>query len=245
MNHLRCFHLRDTAETEQLGEVLGDLLRSVDAHPGAITLLLSGDLGAGKTTLVRGVARGLGADDTAVASPTFTLRMDHRGESRALAHIDAWRLGPNDGPNGGPHDLESIGMDELLQQSAVIAVEWPEKLGARLPSRHLRVTLDYTQAAGIDAQLHELGRIATIDASALGAREAKRIAEGLDLLVRSPSIAPLLCPVCGASTTSRSEDNSGGVLPFCSQRCRMADLGDWLAMRHRIAGSSTPEFDES
>jgi tRNA threonylcarbamoyladenosine biosynthesis protein TsaE len=117
MSDLRCFHLRDSVATEQLGEVLGDLLRSIDAHPGAITLLLSGDLGAGKTTLVRGIARGMGADDTAVASPTFTLRMDHRGETRTLAHIDAWRI--------GPHDLESIGMDELLAQSGVIAVEWP------------------------------------------------------------------------------------------------------------------------
>ena len=237
MSDLRCFHLRDSVDTEQLGEVLGDLLRSIDAHPGAITLLLSGDLGAGKTTLVRGIARGMGADDTAVASPTFTLRMDHRGETRTLAHIDAWRI--------GAHDLESIGMDELLAQSGVIAVEWPEKLGAQLPSRHLRVTLDYTQSTHVDGEAHELGRIITVDATALGARESRRIVQGLDLLVRSPSIAPLLCPVCGASTTRSAQDNSGGVLPFCSRRCRMADLGDWLAMRHRIAGSSTPEFDES
>ncbi|MFN9951603.1 MAG: tRNA (adenosine(37)-N6)-threonylcarbamoyltransferase complex ATPase subunit type 1 TsaE, partial [bacterium] len=66
------FHLRDAEETEQLGAALGDILRSTAAHPRAVPILLAGDLGAGKPTLTRGIAAGLGADDGAVASPTFT-----------------------------------------------------------------------------------------------------------------------------------------------------------------------------
>jgi tRNA threonylcarbamoyladenosine biosynthesis protein TsaE len=230
------FHLRDAEETEQLGAALGDILRSTAAHSRAVPILLAGDLGAGKTTLTRGIAAGLGADDGAVASPTFTLRMDHHGAERALTHIDAWRIGPD--------DLESIGWDELLASRAVIAIEWPERIASRLPDRHLRVRLEHAAApsteaegGGADDDGITAGRCCTIDAAGLDPRESRRIAEGLAVLVRAPRITPPCCPIC-------SRPPAGGEAPFCSRRCRMADLGDWLLMRHRIAGSETPEFDE-
>jgi len=247
------FHLRSTEETEQFGAVLGDLLRSQTAHPGAIAILLSGELGAGKTTFVRGLAEGLGADGSAVASPTFTMRIDHRGE-RSLAHIDAWRL-QND-------ELESIGFDELLEGDGVVAIEWPERVASALPTRHIRLRLEH---AAPQEEHGEAGRTATIDATALGPRENARIDEGLSLLVRAPRIAPPSCPVCGRPLSVDRFSSDGSFAsppageshqaqagesadsmsaPFCSPRCRLADLGDWLMMRHRIVGKEQPEFDE-
>lgn len=235
------FHLRDREQTEQFGSVLGDLLRSTVAHPGPIVILLSGELGAGKTTFVRGLALGLGADSAAVASPTFTLRMDHRADQRDLTHIDAWRIGAD--------DLDALGFDELLGGSSVIAIEWPERLGENLPARHLRVRLEHADGAeeGGSAELHAVdsiggaGRTLTIDAAGFDEREQRRIAEGLALLVRAPRITPPSCPVCGRLAV----DDRSPHAPFCSPRCRLADLGDWLMMRHRIEGRDHPDFDES
>ncbi len=242
------FHLRSAEETEQFGAVLGDLLRSRAAHPGAIAILLSGELGAGKTTFVRGLAEGLGADGGAVASPTFTMRMDHRGE-RGLAHIDAWRLQSG--------ELEGIGFDELLEGDGIVAIEWPERIASALPARHIRLRLEHAAPQEEDG---EAGRTATIDATTLGARESARIGEGLSLLVRAPRISTPSCPVCGkllaveglgasppagesrAAQAGESIDPTSA--PFCSPRCRLADLGDWLMMRHRIVGKEHPEFDE-
>lgn len=247
------FHLRDREATEQLGEVLGDLLRSRSAGNPPIAILLSGDLGAGKTTFVRGMARGLGVEAEAVASPTFTLRMDHFGE-RPLIHVDAWRM--RDG------DAETIGLDEALASDAVVAVEWPERLGESLRGPQLRVALEHADPVEESA---EPGRIATLSASGVAPGDEARLAEGLMLLVRAPRVAPPVCPACGKRLTGgratehvqepgkergkehESEERGGSALyaPFCSLRCRQADLGDWLSMRHRIAGSETPEIDDA
>jgi tRNA threonylcarbamoyladenosine biosynthesis protein TsaE len=226
------FHLRDQESTEQFGEVLGDLLRSTGAHPGAIALLLSGELGAGKTTFVRGLARGLGAEAGAVASPTFTLRMDHAGD-RALIHVDAWRM--RDG------DAESIGLDEALASGAVVAIEWPERIAEALPQRNLRLRLEHADPLEEGA---EPGRVATITAAGLSDGESRRLAEGLVLLVRAPRVAPPVCPSCGRELEMERQ-GSEAFAPFCSDRCRKADLGDWLSMRHRIAGPQTPEVDDA
>lgn len=227
------FHLRDREQTEQFGSVLGDLLSMRDTQRGAIPILLSGELGAGKTTLVRGIALGMGADDGAVASPTFTIRMDHRGTTRPLVHIDAWRIGPD--------DLESIGFDELLASDAVVAIEWPERIAEAIPPAHVRVRLEHADPI---EERGEPTRVATVDARGLGDAGTRRLAEGLRLLVRAPRITPPACPVCGRPTAGDLPAQPPSSLPFCSPRCRMADLGDWLLMRHRITGPEQPETDE-
>ncbi len=240
------FHLRDAEETVRLGAALGDLLRSTESHPRALCVLLSGELGAGKTTLARGLAEGLGADASAVASPTFTIRMDHRGETRPLAHLDAWRLEP--GCAGD--ELASIGFDELLAGDAIVLVEWPERLGDAIPTRRIVVSLEHADPieGSADDERGDPTRIATLDLGRLDPRESRRISEGLGILVRSPRLAPPRCPTCGrtlaASGEVAGEKPPAAHDPFCSARCRTLDLGDWLSMRHRIAGAETPDLDD-
>ncbi len=103
---------RSPAETEAAGEALGGLLRRGDV------VLLTGDLGAGKTTLVRGIARGAGSD-APVASPTFQLVRVYPGRVQ-LAHVDLYRI-------DNPAELAELGLEELADQGAVV-VEWGDRL---------------------------------------------------------------------------------------------------------------------
>ena len=119
---------RDTssaAQTEAAGEELGRRLR-----PGDL-VLLKGELGAGKTTFVRGMARGVGSA-APVASPTFQLVRIYPGRVQ-LAHVDLYRLEKED-------EVRDVGLDELLDAGAVV-IEWGERLtgaaGAFISIEHL------------------------------------------------------------------------------------------------------------
>lgn len=104
---------RSESETEQAGARLAGTLQAGDV------LLLHGDLGTGKTALVRGLARGLGADPDAVSSPTFTIVQSYRGRALTLVHADLYRL--------APAEVDDVALDDLLQGDAVLAVEWAER----------------------------------------------------------------------------------------------------------------------
>ena len=105
---------RSEAETADAGRRLGATL-----HPGDVVLLY-GDLGAGKTAFVRGLADGLGVPPDDVSSPTFTLVQEYRGGRVPLIHVDLYRL--ND-----PREINDLGLDEIAE-GAVLAIEWADKL---------------------------------------------------------------------------------------------------------------------
>src|SRR5882724_1731580 len=107
-------------ETFRSGAALGRTLR------GGEVIGLSGDLGAGKTQLVRGLAQGLDLPPELIYSPSFTLVAEHEGGLR-LNHIDLFRLGEQ----AEEHDEDEIGLADYLSPSGVTAVEWHEKLATR------------------------------------------------------------------------------------------------------------------
>ncbi|MFY9805630.1 MAG: tRNA (adenosine(37)-N6)-threonylcarbamoyltransferase complex ATPase subunit type 1 TsaE [Candidatus Acidiferrales bacterium] len=99
-------------------------------------ILLSGDLGAGKTTLTKGIAAGLGAareDD--VTSPTFTLVHKYEGSTRVY-HVDLYRIEDQ-------HDLETLGLEDLFSERAVVIVEWPDRLKLRTDWPIVRIQLEH------------------------------------------------------------------------------------------------------
>lgn len=137
--------LRDgvaTASAEEMRRLGEELARRL---PADCTLALHGDMGVGKTTLVQGVARGLGVTDQ-VTSPTFSIYTLHRGAGRTLVHLDAYRL-------EGESQVESLLLEEFLVSPYCLAVEWPEKVGAWLPPDALHLTL------AIDGQERHLVRL--------------------------------------------------------------------------------------
>jgi tRNA threonylcarbamoyladenosine biosynthesis protein TsaE len=108
------------AETSALAN---QFARSLTA--GAV-ILLSGDLGAGKTAFVRGLAEGLGIDPGLVSSPTFTLIQEYRGGRLPLHHVDLYRL--------RSIEVDDLGLDELTLEAGVTAIEWPDRLPHEWPS---------------------------------------------------------------------------------------------------------------
>jgi tRNA threonylcarbamoyladenosine biosynthesis protein TsaE len=102
------------AETAAVGRELASGLSA-----GSIVLLF-GDLGAGKTALVRGLAEGLGVGPEEVSSPTFTIMQEYRGGRLPLYHVDLYRL-------DDPREVEELGLDELTADG-ILAIEWADKL---------------------------------------------------------------------------------------------------------------------
>jgi tRNA threonylcarbamoyladenosine biosynthesis protein TsaE len=124
-------------ETTELGRRLAARL-----SPPAL-VLLKGDLGAGKTTLTKGIIAGLGAArEEDVTSPTFNLVHEFRTpepESIKIYHVDLYRL-------DGVHDLESIALDDLLAEPCIAIVEWSERLNLRCTWPIVRVELNHDGA---------------------------------------------------------------------------------------------------
>ena len=106
-------------DTQAIAEQLAATL-----DPGDV-LLLSGELGAGKTTFVRGLAAGLGIDPGEVSSPTFTIVHEYRGGRLTLYHADLYRL--------ERAATEDVGLEEMGVRDGVLAIEWPERLTHSLP----------------------------------------------------------------------------------------------------------------
>lgn len=117
----RGVEVHSAAAMEAIGR---GLARSPQLSQGG-TLALVGDLGSGKTTLVRGIAQALGIDS--ITSPSFNYYFLYRQGRQPLLHLDAYRL-------ARPQDFPSLMIDELLTPQTLFVVEWPDKLGQYLPA---------------------------------------------------------------------------------------------------------------
>ncbi|MGQ0628089.1 MAG: tRNA (adenosine(37)-N6)-threonylcarbamoyltransferase complex ATPase subunit type 1 TsaE [Phycisphaerales bacterium] len=214
--HLR-FRLSSPDHTDTVGYALGRLMRAGDV------LALDGDLGAGKTTLIRGIAAGLGLDPRQVSSPTFVLiaRYDaaaHAGvPATPLVHADAYRL-------SGADDLESagwaaaLGTEQGATSDAVACVEWASKVAALLGPGAARANLEHIgpteRGLALSCPIEWTGRLPAF--------------VGLRGLAGRTDAAP--CPTCGKTTPPDHP-----LVPFCSARCRDADLGRWLSGQYVVS----------
>lgn len=124
---MRSIVTNSAAETEQFAQELASSLKPNDV------LAFSGGLGMGKTTFVRGLARGLGSSDE-VSSPTFSLVHEYRGTPK-LYHFDMYRVTSFD-------DLYSTGFFDYLETGAILAIEWSENIEGTLPDNTIRVTFE-------------------------------------------------------------------------------------------------------
>jgi tRNA threonylcarbamoyladenosine biosynthesis protein TsaE len=219
---------KSETETITLGAAIGRLLT-----PGDI-VALHGDLGAGKTRLVRGLAEGAGADPANVSSPTFVIMQEypctrHGGPLRTLVHIDAYRL-------RGADELDTIGWDRITRdleerRPVAVVIEWAERIGTALPPpdrRNGRLDIRLEHASGGDARSVTLetdddwgsrnGWDAVLKVAAMERRGATR------------------CPVTGKPVPPDSP-----TYPFFDERARMADLGRWMSGTYSVSRDLLPE----
>ena len=110
------------------------------AFPKNCTLALEGDLGAGKTTFTRGIARAWGIDGP-ILSPTYNLYFTYQGAKRTLVHLDAYRL-------QGDQDMENLLIDDFLKPPWCLAVEWPEKAASLLTPETWHLTFECSENNG-------------------------------------------------------------------------------------------------
>jgi len=150
---------RSVSQTKRLGRLIASQLM-----PGDI-ICLFGQLGAGKTVLAKGIAAGLGVDETEVISPSFVLMRPHRGKKLTMYHFDLYRL------EALPH-IAALGYEEYFYGAGVTVVEWAERLKGLLPGQYLK----------IEASLTKKDSERRFKISALGSRYKKLLEEiGEDL----------------------------------------------------------------
>lgn len=147
--------LTDAEATRSFGVKLGKSL------PAGSVILLEGDLGAGKTTLVQGIGEGLGIED-AIVSPTFTLINEYSEGRIPLYHLDLYRL--------EPAEVEALNLESYWEgveyPLGIVAIEWAERLPYKPPS-YLHLCLKYDEESGRKAELVSVGEF---DSGAMGTK---------------------------------------------------------------------------
>jgi tRNA threonylcarbamoyladenosine biosynthesis protein TsaE len=128
--------------TRRLGERIGRLLQAGDV------ILLSGDLGTGKTMLAQGIGAGLGVTNP-IKSSSFVIMNEYAGKELTLYHADLYRL-------EDPEQVAELALDEQAKPG-VLVVEWPERAPDELPPQHLGVHLEYEGARGRSVEIEEHG----------------------------------------------------------------------------------------
>ncbi len=196
--------------TEDLARRLAALLTTGD------TLLIDGELGAGKTTTVRALAAALGVDESAVSSPTFVIVNEYAAADLHIAHLDAYRLAGEE-----PEELELLGWDRFAPRSLVL-IEWGsriepllEDMGVTSLARlHIQATGESSRRATLSLPdaWHDRPALADLRALATTQRE------------------PTTCRVTGLPVPADSP-----TWPFASERARMADLYGWFSESFKVS----------
>jgi tRNA threonylcarbamoyladenosine biosynthesis protein TsaE len=144
--------------TIALGEALGSRL-----GPGDVVALF-GELGSGKTTLAKGIARGAGVGEE-VFSPSFTLIHEHRGRA-PFYHVDLYRL-------TGAEDVEQLGLEEYLYGQGIVVIEWADRARSLLPAERIDIALDFAgddrraiQISGTSERMQKIVGLVVSDAGA-------------------------------------------------------------------------------
>lgn len=232
MAHLT-FRTTSEDETIALGIALGRLLRSGDV------LGLDGELGAGKTRLVRGIAEGLSLEPAQVSSPTYVLIHEYTlplgaaaGESGTsrfvetpLYHVDAYRL-------SGPDDLDSLGWERVMEGFGVVVIEWFERIadGLREEPSLGRMRIQHEPDSG--------RRLDLLAPASWTLRPEWKGVKLLADLTGCGGLAPgwAACPVTGKPVSPESP-----TFPFVDEQARMADLGRWLTGQYTLSRELTEE----
>jgi tRNA threonylcarbamoyladenosine biosynthesis protein TsaE len=128
---MKSFTTHSAEETTELGQRL-----AAELKPGSV-VLLRGDLGAGKTTMVKGIAEGFhAADAEAVTSPTFTLIHEYRGPEVTLYHIDLYRIDTQ-------RELDTLALDDLMTPQSILLIEWGEKFARFAKERDVEIAIEH------------------------------------------------------------------------------------------------------
>jgi len=131
---MRTFHTSSAEATTELGRRL-----AAELQPGSV-VLLRGDLGAGKTTLVKGIAEGFNAAHAEeVTSPTFTLIHEYRGPEVTLYHIDLYRIDTQ-------RELDTLALDDLMTANSILLIEWGEKFARFVRERDVEIAIEHKGA---------------------------------------------------------------------------------------------------
>lgn len=232
-------HSTSESQTKELAARLAGVLR-----PGHI-LALEGPLGSGKTCFVGGVAQGLGLDPAQVSSPTFTICQEYslpnapsegtpthservNSPPTTLIHIDAYRL-------SGPDDLDAIGWEEIvLAPNSIVAIEWPSRISSALSAAELngRVVHITFHHEGEHARAIQIAASREVTASLerIIAKVRRALGRGSRIGAPAQTASDTRCRTCGKPVLE-----SNPFFPFCSDRCRLADLNKWFTGTYGVS----------
>lgn len=194
-------HCASLDATDRLGADIAAVLRPDDV------VRLDAPMGAGKTTLVRSIAKARGVHPDAVSSPTYVLMNIYApDEGPPIAHIDCYRLTSGD-------ELEAMGWDQITDGKTIILIEWPERVEDALPDDAARIAIE---------PVGEQARRFTLELPVAWEDRA-----GFPGLETPPDTT---CPITGKPVAGDSP-----TWPFFDERARLADLHGWVTGRYTIS----------
>lgn len=190
--------------TRRIGAQLAAVLR-----PGDV-IQLRGELGSGKTTLVRSVIEGLGMDPSAVSSPTYVIANEYEQEGKpVIIHVDAYRL-------SGSDELDSIGWERIVGGESIVLIEWPERIEEAMPETSAIIRI---------GQLGASSRRFDFDLPTSWNERPGMLA----LVTPVKSRRATTCPATGEPV-----DPDCPTWPFASERARLTDLYQWMTGGYSI-----------